>query len=120
MKAAHRLSQDNGYNVMVAVVGCVGLDFSIFLDFLGLAKMGLVQDSCKCDVFRGGYFTTLKPLQLLMDIKEKKSTSVSVSGQGYKLAELVTREEGVDFIVGSSLWAHIEITDDHCSFLLLL
>ena len=53
MKAAHRLSQDNGYNVMVAVVGCVGLDFSIFLNFLGLAKMGLVQDSCKCDMYSG-------------------------------------------------------------------
>ena len=55
-----------------------------------------------------------------MDIKDKKSTSVNVSGQGYKLAELVAREEGIDFIVGSSLWAHIEITDDQCSFLLLL
>ena len=52
-----------------------------------------------------------------MDIKEMKSTSVNVSGQGYKLAELVTREEGVDFILGSSFWAHIEITDDECSFL---
>ena len=55
-----------------------------------------------------------------MVIKEKKSTSISVSGQGYKLAELVTREEGVDFVLGSSFWAHIEITDDQCSFLLLL
>ena len=54
-----------------------------------------------------------------MDIKDKKSTSVNVSGQGYKLAELM-REEGVDFILGSSFWAHIEITDDQCSFLLLL
>ena len=53
IKVAHRLSQDNGYNVMVAVVGCVGLDFSIFFDFLGLAKMGLVQDSCKCDMYSG-------------------------------------------------------------------
>ena len=60
MKAAHRLSQDNGYNVMVAVVGCVGLDSSIFLGLLGLTKMGLVQDSCKYYmVFRGGYFLTL-------------------------------------------------------------
>ena len=75
IKVAHRLSQDNGYNVMVAVVGCVGLDFSIFFDFLGLAKMGLVQDSCKYNtyVFRGGYFTTLKPLKLLMVIMEKKA-----------------------------------------------
>ena len=55
-----------------------------------------------------------------MDIKEKKSTSVNVSGQGYKLDELVMREEGLDFILGSSFWAHIEITDDQCSFLLLL
>ena len=53
IEAVHRLHQDNSYNVMVAVVGCVGLDFSIFLNFLGLAKMGLVQDSCKCDMYSG-------------------------------------------------------------------
>ena len=52
-----------------------------------------------------------------MIIKEKKSTSISVSGQGHKLAELVPREEGVDFIVRSSLWAHIEVTDNKCGFL---
>ena len=60
IEAAHRLSQDKSHNVVVAVVGCVGLYFSIFLGFLGLAKMGLVQDSCKYYiVFRGGYFLTL-------------------------------------------------------------
>ena len=47
IEAVHRLHQDNSYNVMVAVVGRVGLDFGIFLDFLRLAKMCLVQDACK-------------------------------------------------------------------------
>ena len=46
IEAAHRLSQDNGHNVVVAVVRCVGLHFSIFLGTLGLTKVGLVQDSC--------------------------------------------------------------------------
>ena len=46
IEAAHRLSQDKSHNVVVAVVGCVGLDFSIFLGTLGLSKVGLVQDSC--------------------------------------------------------------------------
>ena len=40
-----------------------------------------------------------------------------MSGQGHKLVELVPREEGADFIVGFSLWAHIEITDDERGFL---
>ena len=53
-------------------------------------------------------------------VKERKFTSVSVSGQAHKLAELVPREEGGDLIVWSSFWAHIEITYDQCSFLLLL
>ena len=52
-----------------------------------------------------------------MVIKEKKSTSINVGGQCYKLAELVPGEEGVDFIVRSSLWTHIEVTDDECGFL---
>ena len=52
-----------------------------------------------------------------MVIEEKKFTSVSVSGQAHKLAELVPREEGADLIVWSSLWTHIKITDDECCFL---
>ena len=50
-------------------------------------------------------------------VKERKFTSVSVSGQAHKLAELVPREEGADLIVGSSSWTHVEITDDECCFL---
>ena len=49
--------------------------------------------------------------------KEKKFTSVSVSGQAHKLAELVPREEGADLIVWSSLWTHVEVADDECGFL---
>ena len=74
IEAAYRLSQDYSYNVMIAVVECVGLDFSIFFDFLGLAKMCLVQYSCQYDMYSGvGNFTTLKPLKLLMVIMEKKA-----------------------------------------------
>ena len=50
-------------------------------------------------------------------VKERKFTSVSVSGQAHKLAELVPREEGGDLIVWSSLWTHIEVTNDECGFL---
>ena len=56
IKAAHRphcLSQDNRHNVVVAVVGGVGLDFSIFLGSPGLAKVGLVQDTCKYEMYSG-------------------------------------------------------------------
>ena len=40
-----------------------------------------------------------------------------MSGQGHELVEFVSWEEGADFIVGLSLWAHIEIADDERGFL---
>ena len=42
-----RLSQDDGYTVVVAEVVGVGFDFSILPPLLGLAKVSLVQDTCK-------------------------------------------------------------------------
>ena len=46
-----------------------------------------------------------------------KSTSIHVSGQGHKLVELVSGEEGADFIGRPSLWAHVEVTNDKGGFL---
>ena len=46
-----------------------------------------------------------------------KSTSIHVSGQGHKLVELVSGEEGADVIGWLSLWAHIEVTNDEGGFL---
>ena len=40
-----------------------------------------------------------------------------MSGQGHELVEFGSWEEGADFIVGLSLWAHIEIADDERGFL---
>ena len=40
-----RLSQDDGYTVVVAEVVGIGFDFSILPPLLGLAKVGLVQDT---------------------------------------------------------------------------
>ena len=48
-----KLSQDDSYDVMVAIVGRVGFDFSIFLGCLWLAKVGLVQDPCKYEMYSG-------------------------------------------------------------------
>ena len=42
-----RLSQDDGDAVMVAEVIGIGLDFSIPPPPFGLAKVSLVQDTCK-------------------------------------------------------------------------
>ena len=47
------LSQDNSNNVVVAVVRGEGLHFSIFLGFPGLTKVGLVQDTCKYEMYSG-------------------------------------------------------------------
>ena len=50
-------------------------------------------------------------------LRKEKSTSIHVSGQGHKLDELVSREEGADFIGRPSLWAHVEVTNDEGGFL---
>ena len=48
-----RLSQDNSNDVVVAVVGGEGLHFSIFLGSPWLAKVSLVQDTCKYELYSG-------------------------------------------------------------------
>ena len=48
-----RLSQDDSDNVVVAVVRGESLHFSIFLSFPGLTKVGLVQDTCKYEMYSG-------------------------------------------------------------------
>ena len=48
-----RLSQDHSDNVVVAVVRGESLNFSIFLGFPGLAKVSLVQDTCKYELYSG-------------------------------------------------------------------
>ena len=47
------MPQDDGYDVVVAVVRRVGLHFSILLCFLGMTKVGLVQDTCKYEMYSG-------------------------------------------------------------------
>ena len=47
------LSQDDSYNVMIAVIRREGLHFSIFLGIPWLAKVGLVQDSWKYEIYSG-------------------------------------------------------------------
>ena len=49
--------------------------------------------------------------------RKEKNTSIHVGGQGHKLVELVSGEEGAEVIGWLSLWAHIEVTNDECSFL---
>ena len=77
------LSQDDGDAVMVAEVMGVGLDFSIPSPPFGLAKVGLVQNTCKYCMHFG---------LAILTKSWKKSTSINVRRQGHKLIERLSRE----------------------------
>ena len=53
------LSQDNGNNVVVAVVRGEGFDFGIFLSFPRLTKVSLVQNAWKYKCIQGWLFLPL-------------------------------------------------------------
>ena len=116
-----RLSQDHSDNVVVAIVRGESLHFSIFLSFPGLTKVGLVQDTCKYEMYSGvpifHCFSAIRnswvAFLLLCSLGiDQMSTSINMCGQGHKLAEHLTGEECAQFIGRLPSWADVQVAND--------